>query len=116
MLTARAEEAVRFEVWREIMPSSSERAYAVVPRVLRTPFVDTWRQRPEAVHQHASQLRGEIMGALCEGRVHELVPFVGQTVGLIDALQPAGTLVQTIAAEAEQALQRAAALVTPTMR
>ena len=40
---ARAEDCVRFETWSAIMPPSS--GYAVVPRVITTPFVEQWQGR-----------------------------------------------------------------------
>ena len=110
VLAAEPEAAVRFDVWREVMPASSARAYDAVPRVLRTPFVEAWWQRPEAAQREAPRLRDELLAALREGRVHELVPFAGQTVGLIHELRSAGDLVQAIVAEAEQALCGASAL------
>lgn len=42
------------------------------------------------------------------GRGHELVPFAGQTAGLISSVQPAGAIVRGLVAEAEAALRRAA--------
>lgn len=39
ILAAKSEDAIRFEVWAEIMPSASWDAYSTVPRVLPTPFI-----------------------------------------------------------------------------
>jgi nitronate monooxygenase/enoyl-[acyl-carrier protein] reductase II len=46
------------------------------------------------------------MTALREQRVHDLVPFAGQTAGLIHDIRPANEIVRRIIAEAEQALSR----------
>ena len=110
ILATESEDAIRFEVWREILPPGGD-AYDTVPRVLRTPFVEAWRQRPDEAKRQAERLRGEIMTALREGRVHELVPFTGQTAGLIRDVRPAGEIVRAIVAEAEQALVGAAGLI-----
>jgi nitronate monooxygenase/enoyl-[acyl-carrier protein] reductase II len=100
-----SEDAVRFEPWSAIMPSSG-RGYDVVPRVIRTGFVDEWRGRAPEAPEHADELRSRIMGALRSGEVHELTPFSGQTVGLIHDVRPAGDIVRAMAAEAEEALAR----------
>ncbi len=112
ILTTESEDVIRFEVWQEILPSASSGAYPAVPRVLRTPFVEAWRQRPDDAQQQAEQLRGEIMAAVRERRIHELVPFAGQTAGLIHDIQPAAEIVRRIVAEAGQALQGAVRLIT----
>jgi nitronate monooxygenase/enoyl-[acyl-carrier protein] reductase II len=112
ILAAGSEDAVRLEVWREIMPAGSAIAYETVPRVLRTPFVERWRDQPDEARRHAGEIRDEVMTALRTGRVHELVPFTGQTAGLIADILPAGELVRRIVAEAEQALARGGSLAT----
>jgi nitronate monooxygenase/enoyl-[acyl-carrier protein] reductase II len=100
-----SEDAVRFEPWSAIMPPSGG-AYDVVPRVIRTGFIDEWRGRAGDAPAHAEELRTQIMGALRAGRGHELTPFAGQTVGLVHDVRPAGDIVRAMAAEAEEALAR----------
>jgi nitronate monooxygenase/enoyl-[acyl-carrier protein] reductase II len=107
LLTTASEETVRFEVWREIMPTVSPSAYPTVPRVLRTPFVERWQGRAGEVQRQAEEIRGKIMEALRAGRAHELVPFTGQTAGLVRDILPAAAIVDDIIAEAEQALSGA---------
>jgi nitronate monooxygenase/enoyl-[acyl-carrier protein] reductase II len=75
-----------------------------VPNVIRTSFVDTWLERPDEAGREAERLRTEIMTALRDGRVHELVPFTGQTAGLVHDIRPAAEIVQSIIAEAREAL------------
>jgi nitronate monooxygenase/enoyl-[acyl-carrier protein] reductase II len=110
ILAADSEDAIRFTTWKAIMPASPESAYDAVPRVLSTPFIDTWRDRPAEAKARSEQLRGEISGALRTGKVHEVVPFTGQTAGLIDEILPAGEIVRRLVTEAEEALARAAVL------
>jgi nitronate monooxygenase/enoyl-[acyl-carrier protein] reductase II len=110
ILQAQSEDVVRFEVFKEILPSTSDRAYDTVPRVMRTPFVEEWERRPEEARKEAERLRAEIMSAVQEHRPHELVPFTGQTAGLIHNILPAAEIVRTMIAEAEQALERASTL------
>ena len=49
------------------------------------------------------------MGSVQQGRPHELTPFTGQTAGLVHDLPPAAEVVRRMVAEAEGALERAAA-------
>src|ERR671933_2651636 len=53
ILHTESEEVVRFEVFNEILPSRSDRAYETVPRVMRTVFVEEWQGRPEGGSQSA---------------------------------------------------------------
>jgi nitronate monooxygenase/enoyl-[acyl-carrier protein] reductase II len=110
IVAAESEDVVRFEEWGAFFPAPPPGGYEVVPRVVRTPFTDEWRGRPADARAAAERLRGEVMGALAQGRVHELVPFAGQTAGLIREVRPAAEIVRQLVAEAEQALARAACL------
>jgi enoyl-[acyl-carrier protein] reductase II len=109
IIESESEEAVRFEAWGAIMPPS-ERGYDVVPRAIRTEFVAAWEGRHEEARQEADRLRAEIMASITEGRPHELTPFAGQSAGLVEDVRPAAEIVRAMASEAEQALERAAAL------
>jgi hypothetical protein len=109
VLAARSEEVVRFEAWSEIFPPH-DNAYPFSPRVLNSPFVEKWRTRPEAVRQQAAQLRDELMSLVREHRLDKLLPFAGQTAGMIRDIRPADTIVKGIVAEAERALTAVARL------
>jgi enoyl-[acyl-carrier protein] reductase II len=110
IVTADSEDAVRFEAWSEFFPSGGESAYDVVPRVLRTAFVDRWQGRPEEARAQAEDLRSEIMAVVARRAPHELVPFTGQTAGLVHEVLPAGEIVAQMVSEAEEVLARAAEL------
>ena len=110
VVQAASEDVVRFEPWSEIMPSSG--GYDVVPRVVRTAFIDEWRRRAGEVPAHADELRDRIIEALFAGRAHEVTPFAGQTAGLVDDVRPAGAIVRDMAAQAAQVLTRDAALAS----
>ena len=110
ILETESEDVVRFEVFKEILPSTSDRAYETVPRVMRTSFVEKWQRRPEEARREAERLRAEIMSAVQQRRPDELVPFTGQTAGLIHDILPAAEIVRTMITEAEQALKRASTL------
>jgi nitronate monooxygenase/enoyl-[acyl-carrier protein] reductase II len=102
---------IRFEVWQEIFPATSSAAYPTAPRVLRTAFVEAWRRRPGEAKQQADQLRGEILTAVREHRPADLLPFAGQSAGLIHEVLPAGEIVRRIVSDAQQALQGAISLL-----
>jgi nitronate monooxygenase/enoyl-[acyl-carrier protein] reductase II len=105
IVAVRSEDCVRFEAWGSIFVA---RGYDVVPRVIRTPFVDEWQGRAEEAAAESERLRGEIMGSVREGRGDALTPFTGQTAGLIAEVLPAGEIVRRMAADACDALRRGA--------
>lgn len=110
IIAADSEDAVRFETWSEFFPPATGKAYDVVPRVLRTPFVDQWQAQREETHTHADDLRSKIMDVIARRAPQELVPFTGQTTGLIDDVLPAGQIIERMIVEAEEALDRVSAL------
>ena len=114
ILATESEDVVRFEVWKEIFPPASEGAYETAPRVMRTSFVEEWQRHPEEARREAERLRRELMSVVRERRVHELVPFTGQTAGMVRDILPAKEIVERMVSEAELALTRAAALRSPS--
>ena len=108
IVAAQSEDAVKVEVMNDIFPPPARAGtYAVAPRALRTPFIDEWQPKRDEARREAARLRGEVMAALQQGRMHEVVPFTGQTAGLIRDVLPAAEIVRRLAAEAEAALDRA---------
>src|ERR687885_2223018 len=90
IIGAESEQAVRFDTWSAFFPPSRQSAYDVVPRVLRTPFVERWQGRSDEARAQADELRSEIMALVGRRAPHEAVPFTGQTTGLISEVLPAG--------------------------
>ncbi len=111
ILEAESEDAVRFEAWKDIFPPAGGGAYETVPRVMRTSFVEEWQRHPEEARREADRLRGELMSVVRERKPHELVPFTGQTAGMIHDVLPAGEIVREMVSEAEQALRRTSRLL-----
>ena len=107
MLQAESEDVVRFDAWDVIFPPAGSGAYATVPRVLRTPFVEEWSGRIQDARREAEELRDEVLSAIRERTTHELLPFSGQTAGLVHDILPATEIVEKMVAEAELALTRA---------
>ncbi|MEX1046408.1 MAG: hypothetical protein WD050_03260 [Actinomycetota bacterium] len=100
---------MKADVWDSIFPKPGGGAFDVVPRSLRTDFIERWETRPDAAAGDAERLGEEIMSAINENRMEEFVPFTGQVVGLIDDVRPAAQIVQDMVRSAEDTLRRAAA-------
>ena len=60
---------------------------------------------PAAVQRDRERIAGELSDAVRGGRAHELVPFAGQTAGLIAGVEPAGEIVRSLVEGAEAALR-----------
>jgi NAD(P)H-dependent flavin oxidoreductase YrpB (nitropropane dioxygenase family) len=92
------------EVWNDFLGALSG-DYGTVPRALASPFIEQWQYRREDAKREAERLRGEVMAAIRQGRLGELLPAAGQSVGLIRDIVPAAELVRRIVAEAEETLR-----------
>ncbi len=111
IVEARSEEAVKVEFADYMFPPPGPGGYETKPRVLRTPFVEEWNRRPSEAAREAERLSRELMAAVQQGRVHELVPFTGQTAGMIQEVLPVGEIVRRMVTEAEEALRTATNLL-----
>ena len=103
---AESEATVRLEAWAALFPTESEAAYSVVPRVLGTEWVEALRAEPSPAAGRVEELRAQVIEAITTGAPHELVPFTGQTAGLIHETLPAAEIVARMVAEAEAAIAR----------
>jgi nitronate monooxygenase/enoyl-[acyl-carrier protein] reductase II len=107
ILETESEDVVRFEAWEGIFPPAGGGAYQTVPRVLRTPFVEEWSGRTQEARREAERLREEVLSAIRGRTTHELLPFTGQTAGMVHDILPAREIVEKMVSEAERALRRA---------
>jgi nitronate monooxygenase/enoyl-[acyl-carrier protein] reductase II len=114
ILQTESEDAVRFEAWEGIFPPAGGGTYATVPRVLRTPFVEEWSGRTQDARREAERLRDKVLSAIRGHTTHELLPFTGQTAGMVHDILPAREIVETMVAEAELALTRADEFRSPS--
>ena len=107
ILDARSEDAVRALFAEQVFPPVGTGGYeGKTPRVLRTDWVDRYNADPRAVIAERAQLAAELVDAVKHGRGHELVPFTGQSAGMIDSVRPAGEIVRRIVTDAEELLAR----------
>jgi nitronate monooxygenase/enoyl-[acyl-carrier protein] reductase II len=105
IVEACSEDSVRAVFAEQVFPPVGTGGYeGKTPRVLRTEWVDRYNADPEAVVAERERLAKELVEAVRTGRGHELIPFTGQTAGMIDSVKPAGEIVVQIVSEAEQLL------------
>jgi enoyl-[acyl-carrier protein] reductase II len=104
ILTAESEETVKMDVWTEIMPERPG-DYGSTPRAVRSPFIDEWGARREDARREAERIRAELESARRAGRMHELLPFAGETAGLLHDVLPAAEIVRRLVDEAQRALE-----------
>jgi NAD(P)H-dependent flavin oxidoreductase YrpB (nitropropane dioxygenase family) len=83
-------------------------------RVLRTPFIQEWLGREGEVRQRRAELQARVQQARSTGNVAEGALLIGQDAGLIERIEPAGSLVGRIVADAEALLQKRPAEVQST--
>jgi nitronate monooxygenase/enoyl-[acyl-carrier protein] reductase II len=101
-----SEDAVKFDVWNDIMPPLRSGGYSTSMRAIRTPFIDHWQEHQDEARQNADRIRAELQEAIRQGNQHELVPGAGQSAGLVADISPAGDIVHQIAHDAEKSLRQ----------
>jgi enoyl-[acyl-carrier protein] reductase II len=107
IVEARSEDTVRALFAEQVFPPVGSGGYeGKTPRVLRTEWVDRYNADPQIVVAERRRLAAELVEAVKAGRGHELVPFTGQSAGMIDSVRPAGEILVEMVAEAEQLLAR----------
>jgi enoyl-[acyl-carrier protein] reductase II len=104
IVAAQSEDTARAAFVNDILPPAPG-AYPTTPRTLRTPFVDRWAGEPERLRRESDQVRAELLTALRERRMHDVLPITGQTAGLIHEILPAAEIVRRLVAEAEAAVE-----------
>jgi nitronate monooxygenase/enoyl-[acyl-carrier protein] reductase II len=111
IVEAASQDAVRAEVWNDIAPDMGTKGYGTVVRALRTKFLDEWTAKREELQDALPAVRQRIAEAGGQGTFHDLMIFGGQSAGAIRDLPSAADVVASIAAEAEELLQRATRFV-----
>jgi enoyl-[acyl-carrier protein] reductase II len=109
IVEATSTDAVKAEVWDEIFPKPGAGAFDVVPRALRTAFIDEWQGRRAEAAREAERLQEDIWSGIQQGRMEDFVPFTGQSAGLVHEILPAGEIVRRLVRGAEDALRGTAA-------
>jgi NAD(P)H-dependent flavin oxidoreductase YrpB (nitropropane dioxygenase family) len=77
-------------------------AYA---RVFRNDFMEEWIGREGELRRNLAEVRKALQAARAAGDAKRGTLLMGQDAGLIDSIEPAGALVERLAADAEAALR-----------
>ena len=111
IVAADAEEAVKVPHSERVMPPFNlpQLGLPFAPRALRTPLIDRLGEAPEEVDP--ATVGPAMLRAVRAGGGHDLLPFTGQSAELVHDVVPARSLVASIVAEAERALDLAAAAI-----
>ena len=80
-------------------------------RVLRNTFTERWHGREDELRANAEVEAARWRQAWNDGDAAVASTFIGEGVGLIDSIAPAGEILARIATEAEQVLRRGQRLV-----
>ena len=109
-------DAVKIDFADAVLPPLSPGGVPAVPRALRTEFIDWWNADQAGARAAADELRAEVRAAAVDGRLADLLPFTGQSAGLVHDIVPAAELVRRVVGEAEAALTAAYAHHRPEAR
>ena len=83
-------------------------AYA---RVIRNRLIETWAGREGELRARRAEVRASSVRARQAGDTNESALMAGQSVGLIDRIEPAAVIVERIVREAEAIMRERAALI-----
>jgi nitronate monooxygenase/enoyl-[acyl-carrier protein] reductase II len=105
IVAAQSEDTVRFETW-ELAFSAPGGDYPTLPRTIPTTFIAEWEKLGSDGAEAGEVLRAELIVVASDGRMHELVPMAGESVGLIGDILPAAVIIDQFLEEAERAPPR----------
>jgi enoyl-[acyl-carrier protein] reductase II len=108
LLAADATEAVKVPHSERVLPPITLElppGPPPAPRALRTPLIDQLGADPGAVDP--AQVVGRFLGEVRQNRGHDLLPFTGQSAGLVHDIPSAADLMARLIAEATSALKSA---------
>jgi NAD(P)H-dependent flavin oxidoreductase YrpB (nitropropane dioxygenase family) len=74
-------------------------------RLLRNSFIEEWIGREGELRRNLGAVRQSLQAARAAGDATRGSLLMGQDAGLIDSIEPAGSLVERLAADAEKALR-----------
>ncbi len=79
------------------------------PRALRTPLIEQLEQSPESIDP--ATIAPRLLEAVRAGRGEDLLPFTGQSAGLVHDVLPAAEVIERLVSEAVAALQKAGRVI-----
>jgi nitronate monooxygenase/enoyl-[acyl-carrier protein] reductase II len=107
IVEADALDAVKVPHSERVLPPYNRPGGPADPRALRTPLIDRLGDDPESVDPETAG--PELLAALRANRMHEYIPFAGQSAALVHEIRPAGEIVREMVEGAEAALSAARA-------
>lgn len=110
IVAARSEDAVQITFADAFIPKVPG-TYDARPRVLRTPFVEEWNDRPDAAMKSGESIAAQVIPAVRERKGDDLIAFTGETAGLIREIEPVRVIIRKLVADAEDLLAGAPKLV-----
>ena len=111
IVDAASDDWSQLDFWNDAFPTPGELGYGTRVRALRTGFTERWEARRDELRRDPAALIAELEAAEEAGTLDELIVVGGQSAGLIDEIEPATEIVESIAAEAAAILARASDLV-----
>ncbi len=102
VLAATGDETVRTKVYDIVRDRTWPGEYT--GRLMRNTFIDTWHGREDELRALAGEARAAVEAADRSGNYDVSNVTVGEAIGLVDDLPPAGELVERLAADAEARL------------
>ena len=109
VVAATGDETVRTSVYDIVRHRAWPAAYT--GRLMRNAFIDTWHGRENELRALAGEAREAVEAADQSGDYDVSNVTVGEAIGLVSDLPPAGELVERLAAEAETCLAGASRIV-----
>jgi nitronate monooxygenase/enoyl-[acyl-carrier protein] reductase II len=94
IVAADASEAIKDETVDALLPPYNRPAWPCRPRVLHTAFHAAWAGREAELAQLAPTLGPALVADVLQGGGHDIAPFAGQSVGLIDGIRPATEIIR----------------------
>jgi enoyl-[acyl-carrier protein] reductase II len=104
LLTYPSEEWIQAEFINALSPNPGTVGYGTRVRLLRTAFVQRWEARADEVAADPTPVLAELGDAVAAGDQEEVLVVGGQSVGLIEHVEPAAVIVRTLVAETRDAL------------
>jgi len=101
IIHSESEDTVKTSFINELLPNGAL-GYVTVPRALSTEFIKKWDGKTEEVKKNADQLRKEIGLAVMERKLHEYIPFTGESAALSRDILSAADIVRKVVSEARE--------------
>jgi len=109
---ARSEDAVKLDVFNDIVPLPGTGGYGTVLRSLRTAFMEEWSAKREQARREREGLQKEFQARTKAGKRHEILLTAGQTAGGIREVLSVAEIIRQLVAETEKALARRSVLAS----